>query len=69
MGERLIMIITQPCVLCQGPLEEWHVYASTEDAPTERWEIHPQDHQCDALAALVAERRGHRPQAEKEQGC
>lgn len=55
MSERLSAVIEQPCVLCEETLEIWNVYIDNLRG-IERIEKVGTDHQCPALADLVAER-------------
>jgi hypothetical protein len=53
---RLLMAVQQPCVLCQGTLEQWLVYRDDE-TDEERIDKEVVGHHCYAMDALVAERR------------
>ena len=55
MSERLIASITQPCILCEGDLEEWLIYRDNLRG-VERVERTRLPHECQALRDLVAER-------------
>lgn len=55
MSERLIAAITQPCILCEGDLEEWLVYRDNLRG-IERIERTRLPHVCEALRDLVSER-------------
>ena len=55
MSERLVAAITQPCILCEGDLEEWMIYRDNLRG-TERVERTRLPHECQALRDLVAER-------------
>lgn len=52
---REILTITQPCVLCEEPLEAWHLLRD-EETGEERIEKEPIPHDCDAMRALLRER-------------
>lgn len=55
MNDRLIAAITQPCVLCEGDLEEWLIYRSSLTG-MDRIVRKRLEHECQALKDLVAER-------------
>ena len=56
VGERLISVIEQPCVLCEGTLEIWRVYGNQEGTKQERIEKESVEHNCSFIAELVHER-------------
>lgn len=55
MSDRLVAAITQPCILCEGDLEEWLIYRD-EPRGIERIERTRLKHDCPVLRDLVAER-------------
>ena len=58
MSERIVAVITQPCVLCEGDLEEWTVWHDGKKS-LERIERKRLPHDCQPLKDLISERYRH----------
>ena len=61
MSERAQLVVVQPCVLCEGPLEVWTYFKDDEREGQERIEKITMSHRCDAMTALLRERYETRP--------
>ncbi len=55
MSQRLIMVVDQPCILCEETLEIWNVFKD-EESGTEWHEVETRYHRCAPLRALITER-------------
>jgi hypothetical protein len=52
---REILTVVQPCMLCEEPLEAWHVLRD-DLTGEERIEKEPIPHDCEAMRRLLRER-------------
>lgn len=57
MSERVIMIVVQPCILCEQDQEVWTLWKDEEQAG-ERWTIEALEHFCEGSWYLIQERFG-----------
>lgn len=57
MSEREICVIVQPCILCEGDLEAWHVYMD-EETTVESIIVEALEHDCQPMRSLIQERLG-----------
>lgn len=55
MSAREIMIVEQPCVLCEEPLQVWTLLHDDESGD-EEWTIEDCGHRCADMRALMRER-------------
>ena len=54
MSPRALMIVEQPCVLCEGPLQLWTLMLDDETGQ-EVWTIEDLGHRCQDMKALMKE--------------
>lgn len=54
MSQRELLIVEQPCVLCERPLQLWTLYIDEEEA-TEVWTVEDLNHKCSEMKALMRE--------------
>jgi hypothetical protein len=55
MSQRAIMIVVQPCILCEADQETWALMMD-EETGAEEWVVSPLEHRCPGMSALAWER-------------
>lgn len=54
MSARKLMVVEQPCILCEAPLQVWTLLVD-EETGAEHYEIEDCGHVCPDLKALMRE--------------
>jgi hypothetical protein len=55
MSQREVATIVQPCILCEGSMEVWHVYLD-EEYDVESIIVEELEHECLGMRRLLRER-------------
>lgn len=55
MSQREICVIVQPCILCEGSQEAWHVYLD-EETSVETIIVEELEHTCPGMTRILGER-------------
>lgn len=54
MSQRMLMVVEQPCVLCEETLQVWTLLRD-EELGTEQWSFEDLEHRCTNLRLLMRE--------------